>query len=209
MKYYRFNSSAEQKVVGKVPQIDGGSLYRKRQKPINHDDFSAEHQNFLNDFQFNYHAKVTDILNCSSIRSEMGFFINEKAYKVLLDYLDANHSCYNLELDGSSKNIGIVPYKFLHLADSTDIIDYENTTFVDLIKKEELNLQSDNEYLDELKVRPLIRPLNNEVYLKGNPQIFRLPKDIFIYISEEVKNALEENKISGYELEPTPYVFKD
>lgn len=201
-KYYSIEIEIDRKIMGDCyPQIE-------LIEPVHIAD-SLTPWNFpkINTpFEITLHknSKLTDVLNNLQVNSS-GFMISKKLKNILDSFTLMNHKYYPVRIKGINES-----YYWLHLCDMqlTYNLDYSNTIFFQTKYnsiQNEIKLSSFNEYVllkNELGtsfgVKLIETTLSND-FLKGLDLFRFIPfTGSEIFISEELKTALEENQIVGF-----------
>lgn len=165
-------------------------------------------------FVMNGKSKRSDFLS-NSMMGKNGFIINQKVKDVLKDFLLPKHEFFPVSV--FHKQEFIENYFFFQLVcDLSNIVDYQNSIFqVEDIggrPLEEIFFQNREEYFEkkeQLKIQAKVDNTHYFLWAKKNVLQQDVDYDLFriggtfdnnIYIKENLKNALIENKITGCEI---------
>jgi hypothetical protein len=212
MKYYIIHNSTGEDVGKVFPQISF----------INQQDaFSLEFDKFVKIptliAKTNRGTKITDSMSEASI-SGSGILINNKIKSILLCFNLMPHKFYEVIIETKKESMS---YYWLHFIKQDSVlqnIDYPKSKFYWTeygYKEQNLSLKSYKDYLQKKKERDFMWGISaNNIVFTGkfdeNLDFFHLatlftPKMLFI--SERLKNALIENKITGIEITEAPISF--
>ena len=197
-KTYSLTPSTNNKVIGNWPQ-----LKLKNEAHKEHGDYSRiDEESFLDpspdlsNFIFNNGAKKTDVLSSEFLDLSKGLFVSDN-FSSLLKASSYQHLSYYPIALLNDKDAS--EYYFLHLLyNFSSYVNIDKSEFFHLVKKTSIQL-SDN----EARLPPMGRV--KTLVLKKDPKIFRLPSLTEIFVSEQFKNTLTENKITGLEFEEFDY----
>lgn len=197
-KTYSLTPSTDNKVIGNWPQ-----LKLKDEAHKEHGDYSKiDEESFLDpspdlsNFIFNNGAKKTDVLSSEFLDLSKGLFVSDNFYSLLKSSSYQHLSYYPI---ASLNDKDASEYYFLHLLyNFSSYVNIDKSEFFHLVKKTSIQL-SDN----EARLPPMGRV--KTLVLKKDPKIFRLPSLTEIFVSEQFKNTLIENKITGLEFEEFDY----
>jgi hypothetical protein len=212
MKYYKIESSTGKDVGNVFPQI--GFINQQ-------DAFKLEFDEFISIptliARLERKAKITDVLSEVSIFGR-GILVNEKVKSIIDNFDIGIHKYYDVILNTKKENIS---YYWLHLmsTDTSKMINYKKSVFYwgNPLRKGILNLDSYEDYLnkeEENKDNVSWMVSIDEIVLLKECNVnldlfcfreFVTPKELFI--SERLKNALIENKITGIEITEAPISF--
>ena len=173
-------------------------------------------------FVLAHKAKVTDFIHNSFISAD-GFLINQKAKNIMVNFNLPQHIYFIAGVMYHKKMLG--DYYWLHLLEEdTHLVDLAESSFylqnkglyddwyenevepADFKSMEEFALKrkevaGSRQYIRSYKLSVKANSLNRDVY------IFTFMHNQYI-ISENLKNALESEKITGIEILPLDFEFK-
>jgi hypothetical protein len=229
MSYYTLEPACNTPETGPVfPQIQklkpgyddkkSDSIYSYLKKSIS--DFPDEAPD-LDSFIMHGYAKPTDMV--SNAITKPGFFIDKKVKSIFEKYNLIPHRFYPAKVIHKKKLLD--NYFWVHMmADFTDCIDYPNSSF--FIRRkfftdtgDEIKIESLEDYFEKRKQLKLDNP---ETYVTINakricwyPAFFNKKLDFFeigpfdanFYISQRLRDALVENKITGCNIQPTDRII--
>lgn len=193
--YYSLNSTAKPEISGSYPQIIlKDSVFRDNKTP----DYKQLSQKTkinnkinLDDFTLHTKSKVTDILSSDILSEKLGLIINHKTYLIFEQFLNEFTSDFPMSIKNMS-------YHFIHVVFCTSNIDFSKSVFIDMVnqnKPEKVkNLDEYYKRLNETYLKP------QKIRLINNYDIFRLPFDRSIIISERFKDKLINNSVTGIEI---------
>lgn len=191
--YYTLGASAEPKTNGCYPQIVLAD-YSKEEfvYSLSLDELWDEEIKF-DFFKFNDKFIDTDFCTIGHFNATSGIVVSEKVKSMLEQvikdgYKFTTHRFFPFIIPNTaiSKN-----YYFLQILDSKELIDYSNTIFKNLLTEEQVTIKSHSNH--DVELDPL------KVQLRKNLDLFKHPYDIEIFISERLKDLIEQNKFTGYE----------
>lgn len=211
MKYYEIIIHADLSVTGKYPQVKDLKIdfhqARASQWGIISQWKSESDIPDLNNFIFQKGSKLTDIVTNNFVNISSGVFISEKT-KSVFDSFTVNGSFYPIsiyELDKKHQ------YNFLwYEYGGKNSIDYKASVFIEYQPIEEqygeiIPIEDFEDY--KIKVKKLYtekeewdivpKALRFKEYFDITPAF-----DISLICNEEVKNAIEENHLTGFLFKP-------
>ncbi len=211
MKYYSLSLSTDEKVVGKYHQImalgrdcDLSLGGPKSMKNLVSRSFPSEAPN-LDYMIMDKKAKLTDIISTGYITAK-GFFMNKRCKDVFDKFRLVSHAHYPGRVEF---NQAFIDYYWLHLVnESYDLIDFNQSTFLlsplglgtsEVITiNSEMNLNSIKKEVGYLKTIRLEKLVLSEKF-KTEPLdlFFFLGLHYDVFISEALKAALDDNRITG------------
>ncbi|MEW4923132.1 hypothetical protein [Algibacter sp. 2305UL17-15] len=206
MKYYSITTNEKHGVQVlhdgiKGDTLDGKKIYEK------FDD------NIIKDLVLDKHAIKTDFLESGDL-SLKGLIISSKCHNLLKDF-----NLHDIQFVDIQNN-GLNDYMFMFFnGDLTSKIDYKSSNFklyeLDIIEMEfeevDFKVPQDRKSIIKLDIDVVSRDIEkrifpsngynfNDDFQLSNYDIFRIGHfDLNYYVSEKVKNILEENKVSGCE----------
>lgn len=208
--YYKLNHDLSAKVVGRShPQVDCLTIFQAQFLDSDH----LYNPKPKLKYKLRKSAKLTDVINeDSAISKASGLLINKKVKSILLRYNLMRHQYIETSLELS--NGDILQYYWLHLSDPDLIttIDFPNSilyrTEWTFRKEDIVKLDSFDDY-KKMKKMKNIEEGNLSFGVKFEQIVFSerfnrsldmfafLPLDSSIYISQNLKNELVENQITG------------
>jgi|SRR5690606_22365631 len=211
--YYILKNDLDEKIVGKdYPQVDCLTMHQAHL--ITSWRLFDPKPNLK--FKLKKRALLTDVLNKSAI-SSAGFLINLKIKKIFDEFNIMRHQYFDVSVE--AKNGEILNYFWLHLTEPqlTEKLDFNKTIFFETeftFRKQPILLKSYNHYKD-LKEKDLEASFGVElekIALSDNfdnslDMFTFLPFDKNVYISERLKNTIEENEIKGFKIEKATNFF--
>jgi hypothetical protein len=214
MSFYSIKTTTEKKIIGlDYPQIQtmGGAVNRDAPNSL-YNVYPNELPDFtpnLNYFVLSKDAKLTDVLSSAMI--SYGFIINDKVKNILGQFKLPPCKFYpaRVEYKGMYYNNY---YWFFFVCDILDFIDYDKTEFfiTDLVHNK---IEDCKNIISSNSLRNLKEVLVGQGYINSNiiylKQDTAFPYDLFeitfgnyrIYISCDLKNALQENNIKGLDFD--------
>lgn len=181
--------------TGEVKKSFLGGKYPKINKPLK--------------FELHKRAKLTNCLSQGAISSG-GLLIDEKVKSVFDSFHIMKHQYYPAEIIG--KKGEIINYYWLQLEENlTSEIDFDASIFYELIlatKGDKVKISSLTDYEEkkvengwEWRAKAEQIMLQKDTKLKGY-DLFRLfPFDNTLCISKRLKEAIEQHKLTGFEIE--------
>lgn len=211
--YYILKNDLDEKIVGKdYPQVDCLTMHQAHL--ITSWRLFDPKPNLK--FKLKKRALLTDVLNKSAI-SSAGFLINLKMKKIFDEFNIMRHQYFDASVE--AKNGEILNYFWLHLTEPqlTEKLDFNKTIFFETeftFRKQTILLKSYNHYKD-LKEKDSEASFGVElekIALSDNfdnslDMFTFLPFDKNVYISERLKNTIEENEIKGFKIEKATNFF--
>jgi hypothetical protein len=187
-------------ITGEYPQLSLRSgIYNNSNRPdfkkLNTDRF-PESDLALNDFIYSPKATKTDVLSSNDLSFKIGIFINSKVKKVLAPYFNEYLKDYPIKINADN-------LFFIHIIDCYSNINYARSVFQDeLNDRSEVQFSCFEEYCSKLGDTFITA---KKICLKKKLDLFRLPFDTAIIVSEQLKNEIENAKISGITIVPYTY----
>lgn len=211
MKYYEIIIHADLPVTGKYPQVKDLKINfyeaRASQWGIISQWKSEDDIPDLNNFIFQEGFKLTDIVTNNFVNISSGIFISEKA-KSVFDSFIVNGNFYPISIYESDKKH---KYNFLwYEYGAKNKIDYRESVFIEYDSMEErygevIPIEDFEDF--KIKVKKLYtekeewdivpKSLQFKEYFDITPAF-----DISLICNEEVKNAIEENHLTGFLFKP-------
>ncbi|WP_210150141.1 hypothetical protein [Chryseobacterium scophthalmum] len=211
MKYYEIIIHADLPVTGKYPQVKDLKINfheaRASQWGIISQWKSEDDIPDLNNFVFQKGFKLTDIVTNNFVNISSGIFISEKA-KSVFDSFIVNGNFYPISIYESDKKH---KYNFLwYEYGAKNKIDYKESIFIEYDSMEErygeiIPIEDFEDF--KIKVKKLYtekeewdivpKSLQFKEYFDITPAF-----DISLICNEEVKNAIEENRLTGFLFKP-------
>lgn len=207
MKYYLIKNDVESKVVGKkYPQLECNNLVYAHAIP-SHGPCKMQ---FRLSFDLIKGAKLTDVLSTLGI-SACGFIISERLKNILECYKLEQFELIPVEVIGTKQ---IYNYYYLHFygLDMVHCLDYQQSIFritkfgfEDLGTKKFDSYESYQEYIKEYDNNySLMTPLEYVVLKEDfkDFDFFSFPQFYHeMFVSERLKQCLEDNHITGFSFE--------
>ena len=214
MNYYLINNDVESKAVGrKYPQLECKNLVYAHAIP----DFGPSKIKYNLSFDLVKGAKLTDVLSTTAI-SASGFIISERFRKILEDYKLEQYELIPVEIINHEQTYN---YYFLHFygLDMVNCLDYQQSIFRiikwgfnDLGTKKFDSYESYQNYMKEFnKEYSLIAHLDCVVLKEEfyDLDVFSFPYfGNEVFISERLKQCLEDNHITGFSFEEKFQLYK-
>lgn len=213
MTFYSIKPASDTPETGPVfPQIEGMRPGYDFKKPnsIHNLNFNGlpDFQPDLDYFILDKKAKLTDVL--SSMISGFGFLISEKMKNILEQFRLPEHGFYpaSIAVDNTKLNNY---FWFLPIYKLSDHVDYAKTTLYSKDTFNNVEKLDVNSAEDVVRLRPKIgytkKIVSEKIYFKNG---FKLNLDLFmigvfnfsIYLTEDLKSVLINEKITGIELKP-------
>ncbi len=206
--YYTLKNDLDDKIVGKdYPQVDCLTMHQAHLITSWH--LFDPKPNLK--FKLKKRAVLTDTLKDITIGGGTGFLINTKTKGVFDKFNIMRHQYFDASVETQKGEV--LNYFWLHLTEPqlTEKLDFHRTLFYRTewtFRKEPIILNSYNHY-KELKAKDTEASFGVEidkVALSDNfdsdlDMFTFLPFDNKVYISERLKNAIEENGIIGFKIE--------
>lgn len=219
MQFLVLKSATEKKIIGnQYPQIQtmGGTVNRDAQDSI-YNVYSNKFPDFtpnLNHFILHANARLTDALSAAMI--SYGFIVNEKVKAIFEQYKLPQHKFYPATVKHNEKIYNNY-YWFFFISDVLDFIDYDKTSFfiTDLVDNKIEDCKSIKSSMDIKKLKDALIGkgyINAEIiYLKESISIsydlFKITLgDYRTYISEKLNEDLINQKVTGFDIFPTPKI---
>ena len=214
MKYYRIKNDVESKAVGrKYPQLECNNLVYAHAIP----SYGPCKIRFKLSFDLVKGAKLTDVLSTLAI-SASGFIISERLRTLLENFKLERHELIPVEIiDGKQTH----NYYFLHFygLDMVHCLDYQQSIFRitkwgfrDLGLKNFDSYESYQAYIKENdEDDSLMTPLEHVVLKEDFKDLdfFSVPQFYHgMYVSERLKQCLEDNHITGFSFEEKFQLYK-
>lgn len=195
--HYKLDSSAKKKVTGTFPQIElKQNVFKDGRKPdykkLNSQSFVSEEIN-LNEFTLSDNAILTDVLSSNILSEKIGLVVNDKTRAILEVYNNEYTHIFPLLISDT-------PYFFLQVINCYNNIDFKKSYFLDELNDGAIEqVSSYDAYCKRLDDTFITA---KEIHLKKELDIFRLPFDAEILISEKLKDEIIQEQISGVEIKP-------
>jgi hypothetical protein len=231
MQYYIFKEACDTKETGHVyPQVQKWKPGYDDDKPDSFYSYylAAKGGTFpgftpdMDSLILHGRAKPTDLLSFAT--SITGFMISKKLKTIFGEFSFPPHRFYPANI--LHKKIALEGYYFMHIiSDYTDFVDYPKSTFITCgfsnSDPQPITLTSKQDYINKAKqlqndsfVKQLAyRSIQaKEIYFneKFNKKIdlFQIDRfDINFYISQNLRNALIENEITGCDFQSTSRIL--
>lgn len=189
MTYYELDNTAELRITGSYPQLDLVDYANmKKMQDLDHKTFISSSED-LAALKFTKNTIITDLLTCDHI-TVYGFVVSRK-FKNLIKKLvqegikTTPFQFLPLNIKKSEHNF----YLFQVLSDH-NVVDFSNTIFTNLrASRREETIENHNAYNPALRLKKL--------KLKTHYDLLVVPYRSEILISEKVKEAIENNDITG------------
>lgn len=210
--FYKLSQSLDTNVIGKVrdTQVSCWTPLQMRMLTTPWHLFSSPN---IQKFELEKHAKLTDSLYCFGLSSYNNFLVSQKFKNLLERHHLMGHQFIESIVYGH-KNI-TYKYYFFHSSDMhlPELVDYQKSTFystewLNNNTRKPITLQNFEEYkylmsLDkEAKMGYHLDQIALSESFDHELDLFNLfPLDFDCYISERLKNAFEEENITGVEFE--------
>ncbi|WP_347070156.1 hypothetical protein [Flavobacterium sp. WV_118_3] len=207
MKYFKIYQETDSKVIGKYPQVKELKIdfhqARASQWGIISQWKTEDDIPDLNNFVLHHNSRLSDCVSNNFVITSSGLFISEKCYQVFESFkVNGNFYPMTIFRRGTPHQ-----YRFLcYEIEETSSIDWEHSDFIAFNSIEE-------EYGNTIKV------INFEDFKIQNRKLFEAKEDwgltpkslkfteyfditpafgIGLICNENVKNAIEENKLTGF-----------
>lgn len=193
---YSIAYSTQLDVTGTYPQVKLSSDVFKENKhdfKILNSEKLPDGQINLNGFILDDKALKTDILSSDELNNKIGLFLSKKAYDILKTIKSHLMSFYPIKINNQE-------YFFLQVVSCHDLIDYQKSLFKDMINSGKI--EKVESYKDYALRRSTTYLKAQEIFVLNSPQLFRVPFDAEILITEELKNSLEKADLSGMNIKP-------
>lgn len=206
--YYSISCSTEKEIGRTFPQLHCLSQVHA------HSLSAWEFPHFIPKLIFELHksAKLTDVLSDAATGGN-GFIISKRLKDILASFTLMTHRYYDVKIN--TKN-GELIYYFLHLCEPglTKQLDYNKTEFHETnytFRENRIKIESYERYksLKSLDKDAKFGVDMENIFVKED---FNQLLDLFtflpfthkIFISEKLKNTIQENKITGLKLTEAP-----
>ena len=206
IKYYAIDTSIERKIVGDLPQISDVKNGLQREY-IEQYNVIKKATSFPSDIpaldrlSLNAAARVTDLVSCSFLNGLMGLLISEKVKEIFDSFKLERARYYDAKIYVGE---AVYPYYFLYFLDSTNIVDYPQSKFVvtDYLDMNEKPIQltsfeDHKKKNEEIEVGNIIK--SRSLAIKFHADVFVLPFDANIYVSEKAMLEMIDKNVSGVE----------
>lgn len=221
MKYFRITQETDSKIIGRHPQVKElkipfhearASQWAKIREWKTDDDVPELHQ-----FALHYNSRLSDLVSNNFVFVSSGLFISERGHQILAPFkINGNFYPMTIFRKGTPH-----PYSFLWYENGAKSkINFKKSTFIehnDLFEKTGDIIPVEN--FEEYKVK--FRKLHDEKVAKGEtgwrltPTILKIEEyfdmtpafGIGLICNEKVKNAVEENKLTGFIFEQLDIEF--
>lgn len=226
VNYYTINYSVNPKVIGKLSssedcQINGftdsenNSVERTDQYQYIGFDFIDTKNLDMHKFKVEDNAILTDLMNSRYFNGQ-GFFISERFKHILDDYHSVNIQLLNATVFYNTKPHNLF---FIDFIGTSNVIHFSKSKFIAAKRAVSLRFSEDNiainsydDYMEKGKqlrkdkgfsyaVIPKILVLKNEV------DLIQLSFTKEKYVSQKLKNKLEEQQLTGIEFKETDMEF--
>lgn len=195
--YYELSDNAETSKVGAVPQLEAPVLSRYEPGAANN-FHNLNPRAFIDDpnvnvFKLRKRAKRTNILT-SQLMPAIGMFVDAKTKSLLEQFHVMNGRFYPADIYSADEKEIIKNYFFFHLiVCDKSLIDYDHSLFVDI---------RNSAKPVEDKSNLTMWDIPKEIFLTRNDlDMFRIPFSIYPMLSERLRDALINEKISGISLQ--------
>ncbi|WP_447637298.1 hypothetical protein [Flavobacterium microcysteis] len=212
MKYFRITQETDSKVIGRYPQVKElkipfhearASQWGKISQWKTEDDVPE-----LNQFALHYNSRLSDLVSNNFVIVSSGLFISEKCHQILEPFtINGNFHPMTIFRKGTPH-----PYSFLwYEYGAKSKIDFKKSTFIeynDIIEKTGEIIPIDDSEDYKVKFRKLYdeKDEKGEVGWDLTPTVLKIKEyfdmtpafGIGLICNENVKNAIEENKLTGF-----------
>ena len=208
MNIYEIKTSANEEDVGNVPQITDSTVLLTREKrreylTLNRKDFPGKMPD-LNIFKFNAAVKITDVLSCSYLPQTVGLIVNDKVKRIIENHSIQKTRSFEMVITTDNRKETHM-YSLLYVLEAPELVDFAasefyHTNFFGNKVYGKVNVSSAEEFYKAYSevetgiVTPYTLKLNNV------PDLFRLPWQVSPFISESLKDQLDQNEITGLEI---------
>ncbi|MCT4637808.1 MAG: hypothetical protein N4A72_08870 [Bacteroidales bacterium] len=154
-------------------------------------------------FKIAEEAIITDILSCLFLSMNNGFLISDKVINLLNSFAINEHKLFKAKVEGTS-----ISYSYLFLPEEREYINYSESEFIktkllNINRGEEIKgITSYNHFVETnthiQRTEPGSKLSFDKVVLTKTLDIFRLPGDSRILISERLKGAFDKAGITGF-----------
>lgn len=218
--YFTLTYSIDRKKVGTIPQsnritgkLTGGlsvALKEDLSKIINSPNF-PENIKILQEILLDEEAKVTDWIRTTYLSEMIGIIISDRFHQKIKDIKIFNCKIYNSIITHKKREY---PYWFYFQKDLRDYIVYPKSEFMvkkifesEILEIKKLGSFEEHNTLGINESMKLNEIVPKTIYLNKNHDLIKLPHDPMLYISDKVKNIIEENKFSGMDIRPSNVDF--
>ena len=210
--YYKLSQSIDLNVIGKVRETQV-SCWTPLQMRILRTPWRLFSSPNIQKFELEKNAQLTDSLYCFGLSSYNNFLLSPKFKNLLNRYHLMGHQFIKSIVYGRKNTT--YNYYFFHTSDMhlPELVDYQKSTFystewLNNNTRKPITLQNFEEYkylmsLDkEAKMGYHLEQIALSESFDPELDLFNLfPLDFDCYISERLKNAIEEENITGVEFE--------
>jgi len=225
IKYYTIDYSINPKVIGKLSSPEDHQINDFIDPENNsverldlYQEIGIEHVNeslSMDKFKVQNNANLTGLL--SSIYFPQGLFVSQKFIDLMLNYQVLNHKIIPCSLTHKNKK---QLYYIISFITTKNIINFNKSKFVitdetklkpkkieeiQLISEEDLDDKINVLYLKHMNFDYKIRP--TKLVLKHKVDFLKLDIDETLYVSQNLKNKLEEEQLTGIEFKETDIEF--
>ena len=214
--YFNLKVSVDPKVVGHSSQINGAKNIKKQDidgfDSFVREDKFPERIPCSDSFMLHPRAKLTDMMSNKYIDIPEGFVVNARFYNLLRTFNLSNVRFYDIKIL-AKRDIG--DFKLLYIISSPEVIDFTRSVFqeADIMEKPvgiNCTFNTFDEFLqkyDEIYEKRSNWVIPKTIALHKTPDMFRLPKGNYIFISELLKSAIIESAITGVKITETQTEF--
>ena len=206
--YYSISCSTEKDIGRTYPQLHCLT------QPYAHSLSAWEFPHFVPKLIFELHksSKLTDVLS-NAATGGSGFIVSKKLKELLESFTLMNHKYYDAKIITKKDEVN---YYWLHLCEPnlTKQLDYDKTEFYETkyeFRETKIKIESYEhyKYLKSLDKDAKFGVDMENIFVNGD---FNEQLDLFtflpfsnkIFISEKLKKAMQENKITGLKLTEAP-----
>lgn len=225
IKFYKINYSINPKIVGKLPKysdsqingfIDPENNSVERTDKYQHKGLTYIPEGIdMHKFKADDNAKITDLMSSLFFASQ-GFFVSNQLNEILNSFILSNVKVYDATIFFKES---ILKYHFLDFIRTYDIVDFSNSKFIGdhssplmRIGGGEISVLSFEDYKEKGR---LLRNEKGFVFeiipvklvLNYSSDMLQFPFSGLKYVSEHLKQKIEEEKLTGVEFEDTNIEF--
>lgn len=147
-------------------------------------------------------AKITNIISSRFIQIVNGLLVDKKVEKIFDNVSISNFKKMDARLFKEQESLD---YKFFYILESPSIINFKKSEFIltdilGLSKEGDIQFRTADEFYNKCKEIGANRIEYRHVVLNRDFDMFRLPWESYLCISENLKNILERERITGIEI---------
>lgn len=225
IKFYKISYSINPKIVGQLSSypntqingfIDPGNNSTERTDKYQYNGLTYIPEGVdMHKFETDRNARITDIMSSLFFASQ-GFFISSKLNEILNSFILSNVKVYETTVFHKKS---ILNYYFLDFIRTYDIVNFKDSIFVGdhsvptmRSGGEEISVLSFEDYKEKGRLLRKEKGFAFELIpvklsLNYSSDMLQFPFSGLKYVSEQLKQKIEEEKLTGIEFEETEIEF--